>query len=258
MTRDLVGERVGLLQVLRGQQHGRAVVDQARGRRPTCPRAWPGRGRWSARRGRSPTAGRRGSRPGRAGGACRRSRSWRAGRRRRSGRTRSSSSAARGPRLRRVRSSSRPISTRFCVPVRSSSTEAYWPVRPIVCADLRRRRGPRRSRRRGRVPASGRSSVARMRTAVVLPAPLGPSTPSTVPAPARRGRRRPAPASRRSASEALGLDGDVHLVAPCRLWDVGPECGGAVHGSRADRSQRAVSGRKRLQVSRPAAPLTTR
>src|SRR4051812_82391 len=31
-------------------------------------------------------------------------------------------------------------------------------------------------------PASGRSSVARMRTAVVLPAPLGPRSPSTVPA----------------------------------------------------------------------------
>ena len=32
------------------------------------------------------------------------------------------------------------------------------------------------------VPASGFIRVARMRTAVVLPAPLGPSTPSTVPA----------------------------------------------------------------------------
>ena len=30
-------------------------------------------------------------------------------------------------------------------------------------------------------PPSGRSSVARMRTAVVLPAPFGPSSPSTLP-----------------------------------------------------------------------------
>ena len=80
---DLVGEGVGLLEVLRGEQHGRALVDEARGRRPTCPRAWPGRGRWSARPGRSPPGGRPGWRPGRAAGACRRSRSWPAGRRRR-------------------------------------------------------------------------------------------------------------------------------------------------------------------------------
>ena len=31
------------------------------------------------------------------------------------------------------------------------------------------------------LPESGRSSVASTRTAVVFPAPLGPSTPSTVP-----------------------------------------------------------------------------
>ncbi len=73
---DLVGERVGLLEVLRREQHGRAVGDEAGGRRPTCPRAWPGRARWSARRGRSPTAARRARRRGRGGGACRRSRSW--------------------------------------------------------------------------------------------------------------------------------------------------------------------------------------
>ena len=36
------------------------------------------------------------------------------------------------------------------------------------------------------LPPSGRSSVVRMRTAVVLPAPLGPSRPSTVPVGARR------------------------------------------------------------------------
>ena len=139
--RDLVGQRVGLLEVLRGQQDGRAVGDERCARRPTCPRAWPGRGRWSARRGRSPPGGRRGSRRGRAGGACRRSRSWRAGRRRRSGRTRRAAPAARAcaPRARRGRAAGR--SARGSgVPVRSSSTDAYWPVRPIVLADLARRR----------------------------------------------------------------------------------------------------------------------
>ena len=135
MTRDLVGERVGLLQVLGGEQHRRAVADQACGRRPTCPRAWPGRGRWSARRGRSRRAGRPGWRPGRAGAACRRSRSWPAGPRRRSGRT---SRAARRPapwrpaRAGRAACRSAPGSA---VPVRSSSTEAYWPVRPMRLAD---------------------------------------------------------------------------------------------------------------------------
>jgi DNA-binding winged helix-turn-helix (wHTH) protein len=44
-----------------------------------------------------------------------------------------------------------------------------------------RRCAARRSRTRSPAPPSGRSSVARIRTAVVLPAPLGPRTPSTRP-----------------------------------------------------------------------------
>ena len=56
---DLVGEPVGLLEVLRGEQERGAVVDQAARSRPTSRRGWPGRGRWSARRGRRPGAGRR-------------------------------------------------------------------------------------------------------------------------------------------------------------------------------------------------------
>ena len=170
---DLVGQRVGLVQVLGRQQHGRAVGRPGCGRRPTCPRAWPGRGRWSARRGRSRRAARPARRPGRGAAACRRSRSWPAGRRPRSGRTTSSSSVARARASRVDRSSSWPISTRFCMPVRSSSTEAYWPVRPIVCADLARLARRRRTRRPGRCPRRRWSRVARMRTAVVLPAPFG-------------------------------------------------------------------------------------
>ena len=48
-------------------------------------------------------------------------------------------------------------------------------------ADLARRRAPRRARPRARRPSRSRSSVEKMRTAVVLPAPLGPSRPHTVP-----------------------------------------------------------------------------
>lgn len=64
--------------------------------------------------------------------------------------------------------------------VRSSSTDAYCPVRPILSrtfAASRTTSSPQTSA----LPASGRSSVARTRTAVVFPAPLGPRTPSTVP-----------------------------------------------------------------------------
>ena len=48
-------------------------------------------------------------------------------------------------------------------------------------------------------PASGASSVVRMRTAVVLPAPLGPSRPRTVPA----GPSRSTPSSARSSPKRL-------------------------------------------------------
>ena len=71
--------------------------------------------------------------------------------------------------------------TRFWRPVRASSSVASWPVTPI----LRAHGGglvhhvvaghPRRGR------SSGAVSVVRMRTPVVLPAPLGPSTPRMVP-----------------------------------------------------------------------------
>ncbi len=91
-----------------------------------------------------------------------------------------SSSAARRFASRERRSSSRPISTRFSVPVRSSSTAAYCPVSPTSRrtrpASETTSRPPTRA-----LPPSGRSSVASTRTAVVLPAPFGPSTPSTVP-----------------------------------------------------------------------------
>src|SRR4051794_21155369 len=84
-----------------------------------------------------------------------------------------------------LRSSSCPIITRFCSPVSSSSTDAYWPVRPT---DSRTLAGSRATSwpLTTAVPASAWISVARMRTAVVLPAPLGPRTPSTLPRRAAR------------------------------------------------------------------------
>ncbi len=57
-----------------------------------------------------------------------------------------------------------------------------------------RRRAPRRGRRRSRCRRRAGSRVVRMRTAVVFPAPLGPSRPSTVP----WGTRRSIPSSART------------------------------------------------------------
>src|SRR4051795_10236299 len=70
--------------------------------------------------------------------------------------------------------------TRFSSPVRCSSTAAYWPGSPMRARSAGASETTSRPATRA-LPASGSSSVARMRTVVVLPAPLGPSTPSTVP-----------------------------------------------------------------------------
>ncbi len=69
---------------------------------------------------------------------------------------------------------------RFSSPVRFSSTAAYWPASPIRwrrAAASRTTSSPTTVA----VPASGMSSVVSTRTSVVLPAPLGPSRPRTVP-----------------------------------------------------------------------------
>ena len=73
---------------------------------------------------------------------------------------------------------SRPIKRRFSRPVRFGSTAANWPASPI-----RRRTAsgssatscPSTAAR----PPSGSSTVARIRIAVVFPAPLGPRSPNT-------------------------------------------------------------------------------
>src|SRR3954451_743416 len=69
---------------------------------------------------------------------------------------------------------------RFSSPVRFSSTAACWPARPMRERSCAASRTTSRPATRA-VPASGESRVQRMRTVVVLPAPFGPSTPSTVP-----------------------------------------------------------------------------
>src|SRR4029450_7185865 len=73
-----------------------------------------------------------------------------------------------------------PSMNRFSWPDSSSSTAAYCPVRPIR---LRTLAGSRTTSYPPTVarPASGRMRVDRMRMAVVFPAPLGPSSPNTVP-----------------------------------------------------------------------------
>ena len=71
--------------------------------------------------------------------------------------------------------------SRFSRPVSSSWMAADWPDRPISRRTAAASRTTSRPSTRAR-PPSGCSSVVRMRTAVVLPAPFGPSTPSTVPA----------------------------------------------------------------------------
>ena len=72
--RDPVGEAVGLVEVLGGQQHGRALGDPRLDHLPEARSGCAGRARSSARRGTAPAGGRRAPRRGRGGGACRPSR----------------------------------------------------------------------------------------------------------------------------------------------------------------------------------------
>src|SRR5512146_173179 len=75
--------------------------------------------------------------------------------------------------------------TRFWVPVRSSSTEANWPGKPILSRTFSGWRKTSNPLTRA-VPESGHSSVARILMAVVFPAPFGPRTACTVPRRAAR------------------------------------------------------------------------
>ena len=94
---DAVGEAVGLVEVLGGEQHGRSRPRRAPRSSPTARAGCAGRARSSARRGRSPAGARRARQQGPGAGACRPSRSWRAGRPASESSKRSSSWSARSP-----------------------------------------------------------------------------------------------------------------------------------------------------------------
>ena len=166
--RDPVGQLVGLLQVLGGQEDGDAAGHQVPDDLPhvaAAARVQPG-GRLVEE---DHLAGcRPGSSPGRAGAACRRSRSTPASRPRRPGRT------GRAARRRGAGPSARPrwcrsaISSRFSSPVSRLSTAENWPVTPIAArtasGSLARSWPATRTS-----PASARISVDRILTVVVLP-----------------------------------------------------------------------------------------
>ncbi len=131
---------------------------------------------------------------------------------------RSSSSAALALASRRGSPSSRPMSSRFSAPVRFSSTAAYCPVSPTMARTIPASRTTSCPATWAR-PPSGWSSVAKILTAVVFPAPLGPSSPRTEPL--RAPRSTPASASvslnrltRPSASIAYVMGHPLGLGGP--------------------------------------------
>ena len=130
---------------------------------------------------RNSTGGRRPARrPGRAAGACRRSSSSPAGRRPRRGRTARAARAARCAALACAEVVEPADHVEVLEPGQVLVDRGVLPGHPDPAAQLLRRRGPRRPGDLG-APASGSSSVVSTRTVVVLPAPFGPSRPSTVP-----------------------------------------------------------------------------
>ena len=178
---DVVGEHVGLLQVLRGEQHRRAAAHQLLDHAPELVatlRVESGRGfveeehrRPVHQRGREvePAAhpagvgARRGGRPRASSANC------------------SSSSVGAGVDLAAVEvgelADQRQVLAAGEVLVDRGVLAGEADASPArVAGPLSRRR-----RARGAEPPSGRSSVVSIRTAVVLPAPLGPRSPSTRP-----------------------------------------------------------------------------
>ena len=111
--------------------------------------------------------------------------------------------------------------TRFSGPFRNGSTAAYCPDRPIrrrtSCGCSATSKPATRAR-----PWSGRSSVARTRTIVVFPAPLGPSSPSTPPA----GSTRSTPSSAGTGPKCLPIpSATIAASVICPLLTVRPRTG---------------------------------
>ena len=148
--------------------------------------------------------------PGRAGAACRRRTSSPAGRPARQPSARAA--RRRAARHRRGRWYRRPTSSRLARAVSRPSTVPAWPATPILVAHGGRVGHDVEAVDRA-VPVVGRASVVRMRIAVVLPAPLWPSRPRTVPAGTWRSRSRSAHRSSKrlpSPSATIPL-GDVFV-----------------------------------------------
>ena len=162
----------------------RTVVPVRRRARGSCPTARcgsAGRARSSARRGTAPAALHERRRRGPAAAASRPSRCAPAGRPRRSARSCSSSSSARGgmqARLDLREPADQPevlAAGEVLVDGRVLAREADPHAHRVRIVDHVVARAPPRCRRRAVAPSRG------SRTAVVLPAPLGPSNPKTVP-----------------------------------------------------------------------------
>ncbi len=105
---------------------------------------------------------------------------------------RSNASSARWRATRALSRYRRPTISRFSRPVSISSTAAYCPARPMTERTAVGRSTTSRPATRA-VPASGRINVASTFTSVVLPAPFGPRSPSTLAA----GTSRSTPSSAR-------------------------------------------------------------
>ena len=99
--------------------------------------------------------------------------------------------------------------------MRYSSTAAYWPDTPILARSAAASRTTSRPSTVA-VPDVGSSSVVSTRTAVVLPAPLGPSRPRTVPAGASRSTPSSARTSPNDFTSPDTLIAASPLAAPAR------------------------------------------
>ena len=129
---DAGGELVGLVEILRGEQDGDAGIGERRGSCARRPAAHSDRGRSSARRGRARPASRPARRRCRACAACRRNRPSPACAAASERSKAASSSSARAFAARPRKPQRRASSRRFSRPVRSSSSEANWPVMAIA------------------------------------------------------------------------------------------------------------------------------
>ena len=207
--RDRVGEPVGLVEVLRGQQHGRALGDEPLDRLPQREPA----ARVEAGRRLVEEQHRRAWRPapprGRGAGACRRSRSSSA-RLAASTQVEALEQLVRRAAWPRARGSPyrRPTIVRFSRPVRFSSTAAYWPASPIrsrsaAASSTTSRPSTAPFRRRASAASSvcARSWSCRRRSGRAGRAPCRAR---------RRGRRRRGPARRRRLHQAP--DGNGRFV----------------------------------------------